>query len=88
MSIRTRLLVLVLLATLVPGLLVGIRFFQDRASAAASAIAGLSATARTIAEDVDEKIRGTAQLHYGLGRARNLDTRDRAACSEFLSAVR
>ncbi|MEX2642881.1 MAG: ATP-binding protein, partial [Acetobacterales bacterium] len=37
---------------------------------------------------LDEKIRGTAQLHYGLARAKDVDTEDRAACSAFLSAVR
>lgn len=35
-----------------------------------------------------EKIQGTAQLHYGLARARDLFTDDRAACSAFLSEVR
>ena len=34
------------------------------------------------------KSRAPAQLHYGLARARDLDTRDKAACSAFLSAVR
>jgi signal transduction histidine kinase len=48
----------------------------------------LSATANDISNDLDEKIQGTAQLHYGLARARDLDTRDKAACSAFLSAVR
>ncbi|MEX2453850.1 MAG: ATP-binding protein [Rhodospirillaceae bacterium] len=88
MSIRTRLLVLVALATLLPGILVGFRFFQDRESAIAAAVADLSVTAESIAVDLDEKVQGTAQLHYGLARARDLDTRDRPACSGFLSAVR
>ena len=79
---------LVALATLVPGILAGLRFVQDRANAIEAAVADLSATARGIAGDLDEKIQGTAQLHYGLARARDLDTRDRAACSRFLSAVR
>jgi C4-dicarboxylate-specific signal transduction histidine kinase len=88
MSIRTRLLVLVALATLVPGILIGIRFIAERSAAIDVAIADLSTAARAIAEDIDEKIQGTAQLHYGLARARDLDTRDRPACSAFLSAVR
>src|SRR5512145_1396248 len=50
MSLRTRLLILVIAAMLVPAALVGLRFVQNR--------------------------------------ARDLDTRDKAACSEFLSAVR
>ncbi|HRE27176.1 MAG TPA: PDC sensor domain-containing protein, partial [Anaerolineales bacterium] len=88
MSIRTRLLVLVALATLVPGLLIGIRFIQDRASAVALATTSLADAARAIAADIEEKVQGTAQLHYGLARARDLETRDRVACSAFLSAVR
>ncbi|MDZ4735197.1 MAG: ATP-binding protein [Rhodospirillaceae bacterium] len=87
MSIRARLLFLVALAILVPGILVGFRFFQDRAGAIDAAMENLSASARVIAEDLDEKIQGTAQLHFGLARARDLGARDRAACSGFLSAV-
>jgi signal transduction histidine kinase len=88
MSLRARLLVLVALATLVPAILVGVRFFQNRTSEIEAALVNLSATARDIANDLDGKIQGTAQLHYGLARARDLDTRDKAACSGFLSAVR
>jgi len=88
MSLRTRLLMLVALATLVPAILVGLRFFQNRSSEIAAALVTLSATANNISNDLDEKIQGTAQLHYGLARAHDLDTRDKAACSAFLSAVR
>jgi signal transduction histidine kinase/ActR/RegA family two-component response regulator len=88
MSIRARLLLLVALATLVPGILIGVRFVAERNAAIERATAELSAAARSVAGDIDEKIRGTAQLHYGLARARDLDTRDRAACSAFLAAVR
>jgi signal transduction histidine kinase/CheY-like chemotaxis protein len=88
MSLRARLLVLVALATLVPAILVGLRFFQNRTSEIEAALVNLSATARDIANDLDGKIQGTAQLHYGLARARDLDTRDKAACSAFLSGVR
>jgi signal transduction histidine kinase/CheY-like chemotaxis protein len=88
MSLRTRLLILVIAAMLVPATLVGLRFVQNRASDIEAALASLSANANDISADLDEKIQGTAQLHYGLARARDLDTRDKAACSEFLSAVR
>jgi signal transduction histidine kinase/CheY-like chemotaxis protein len=88
MSLRTRLLILVIAAMLVPATLVGLRFVQNRASDIETALASLSASANNISSDLDEKIQGTAQLHYGLARARDLDTRDKAACSEFLSAVR
>jgi signal transduction histidine kinase/CheY-like chemotaxis protein len=88
MSLRTRLLILVIAAMLVPAILVGLRFVQNRTSEINAARANLSATANDILGDLDQKIQGTAQLHYGLARARDLDTRDKAACSAFLSAVR
>ncbi|CAN7673906.1 ATP-binding protein [Bradyrhizobium sp. LjRoot220] len=88
MSLRTRLLILVIAAMLVPAILVGLRFAQNRTSEINAALANLSATADAISKDLDEKIQGTAQLHYGLARARDLDTSDKAACSDFLSAVR
>ena len=88
MSLRTRLLILVIAAMLVPAILVGLRFVQNRTSDINAALSNLSATANDILGDLDEKIQGTAQLHYGLARARDLDTRDKAACSNFLSAVR
>jgi signal transduction histidine kinase len=88
MSLRTRLLILVIAAMLVPAALVGLRFVQNRTSEINTALANLAATADDIAGDLDEKIQGTAQLHYGLARARDLDTRDKAACSAFLSDVR
>jgi len=88
MSLRTRLLILVIAAMLVPASLVGLRFVQNRSSEINAALANLAASADDIASDLDEKIQGTAQLHYGLARARDLDTRDRAACSAFLSDVR
>ena len=88
MSLRTRLLILVMAAMLVPAILVGLRFVQNRTSEINAALANLSATADDISSDLGEKIQGTAQLHYGLARARDLDTSDKAACSAFLSAVR
>ena len=88
MSLRTRLLILVIAAMLVPAILVGLRFAQNRASEINAARDNLSAAANDISSDLDEKIQGTAQLHYGLARARDLDTSDKAACSAFLSAVR
>jgi diguanylate cyclase (GGDEF)-like protein/PAS domain S-box-containing protein len=88
MNLRARLLLLVALATLVPAILLGIRFFQNRASEIESALAGLTIQAGNIADDLDEKIQGAAQLHFGLARAVDLDSSNRAECSAFLSAVR
>src|SRR3978361_1010549 len=88
MSLRTRLLILVIAAMLVPAILVGLRFGQNRTSEVSAAVARWSAASDYISNDLDEKIQGTAQLHYGLARARGLDTSDKAACSAFLSDVR
>jgi diguanylate cyclase (GGDEF)-like protein len=87
MSLRARLFLLVALATLIPAILLGIRFSQNRAAEIESALANLAIQANNIANDLDEKIQGTAQLQFGLGRAVDLDSSNRAECSAFLSAV-
>src|SRR5450631_3231453 len=86
-SIRVRLPMLVLGAVLLPVVLVGCRYYQDRGKDIDVAISGLTATARTIAGNLDAKIQGTTQLHFGLARARDLDGHDKAMCSGFLSEV-
>ena len=86
-SIRIRLLLLVLGTVFLPALLVGGRYFQDRSKEIDAAIAGLAATARTIASNVDAKIQGTTQLHFGLSLAGDLATGGKAAGWRFLSDV-
>jgi diguanylate cyclase (GGDEF)-like protein len=86
-SIRIRLLLLVLGCALLPAILVGSRYYQDRGKDIEVAISGLSATARTIAASLNARIQGTAQLHFGLARARDLEGHDKAVCSNFLSEV-
>jgi hypothetical protein len=88
MSIRTRLLLIALLATAFPVLLVMARFVQERDTAMANDTVRLAALAHSRAVALNEKIQGTAQLLYGLARARDLATDDRAACSAFWSEVR
>ena len=75
MSIRTRLLLIALLATAFPALLVLARFLQERDAAVADDTARLSAMAHSRAVALDEKIQGTAQLLYGLARVRDADAR-------------
>ena len=87
MSFRTRLLLLILFATLIPALVAGMQFLERRDAEISAARQDLSATAQQVAEDIRDTIRATAQLHYGLSRARDLDTLDRAACSAFLADV-
>ena len=87
MTIRRRLLLLVFGTALLPALLVGGRYYQDRGKEIDAAIGGLAAAARTIASNFDAKVQATTQLHFGLSRARDLTGRDKAACSNFLAEV-
>jgi diguanylate cyclase (GGDEF)-like protein len=88
MNIRTRLMFLVLLATLLPAGLIGMRFIQDRAENVELEMRNLEGAANSLAVRIASGIQGTTQLHYGLARAKELDTSDKAACSSFLSSVR
>jgi hypothetical protein len=88
LKLRTRLMLIVLLATLLPAGLIGLRFVQDRAENIAVAMHNLEGVADSVAVRITSNIQGTTQLHYGLARAKELDTSDRAACSSFLSSVR
>ncbi|GAP36483.1 ATP-binding protein [Piscinibacter sakaiensis] len=88
MSIRARLLLMALLASVLPALLVLARFVQDREAAVEADTRRLARAAQVNAESLRDRIQGTAQLHFGLARAADLDTGDRAACSAFLSEVR
>jgi diguanylate cyclase (GGDEF)-like protein len=85
-TIRVRLLLLVLGTALLPVILVGWRYYQDRGKGIETAISSLAATARTIATKLDTTIQSTTQLHFGLSKARDLRL-DKGACSDFLSEV-
>lgn len=87
MSIRARLLLLILFATLIPALVAGIQFIERRDTEISGASEDLAASVQEIALDLKDIVRATAQLHYGLARAPELDTRDQAACSAFLADV-
>lgn len=87
MSLRAHILLLVLFAMLAPVVALTFLFTIDREADVAEAQRQLSVTAQRIAKDLEDVIRATAQLHYGLSRARDLDTGDRAACSDFLAGV-
>lgn len=87
MSIRARLLVLMLFATLIPALVAGLQFLERRDLEIAAARQDLAVTSRRVAQGLNDTIRATAQLHYGLSRARDLQTEDKEACSAFLAEV-
>lgn len=88
MSLRSRLLCLVLLAVLVPATLLGWRFVRVNKAEISNAVHKLGLAANNVAASLEQRIQGTAQLHYGLAHSRLLDTDDRAACSAHLSTVR
>ena len=79
LRLRSWLLLLILFATLIPALVAGMQLVERRAVETAAARRDLATAARQVAEDLTDTIRATAQLEYGLSRARDLDTRDRAA---------
>ena len=87
MSIRVRLLLLILFAALIPALVGGWQFLERRDAEIAAAQHDLGAAAQRVARVLRDTVRATAQLHYGLSRARDLDTQDKAACSDFLADV-
>lgn len=70
MSIRARLLLLILFATLIPALMSGFHFVERRDAEVTEAAHRLSAEAGRVAHELKDMVRGTAQLHYGLSRAR------------------
>lgn len=89
MSIRSRLLLLTLLATLLPVLLGAARFLQMRQASIEEDTQQLAALVQQQAGLLNERVQGTTQLLYGLARAGDLlPGEDRASCSAFLSEVR
>jgi signal transduction histidine kinase len=86
-SIRARLLLLILFATLIPALASVFHFIERRDAEVAEAAHRLSAEAGRVALELKDMVRGTAQLHYGLSRARDFDKPDKTACSLFLNDV-
>jgi diguanylate cyclase (GGDEF)-like protein len=87
MSLRTRILMLVLAASVLPVLAMLWLLLENRAATVAQARDQLIARAEIIANELDDKIAGTAQLLFGLGRVPLLGGDDKAACSAFLADV-
>ncbi|MDB5808398.1 MAG: hypothetical protein JWN94_520 [Betaproteobacteria bacterium] len=87
MSLRGHILLLVLLATLMQSVVIGVYEVGRRDSEIDDAKHNLSSLAQYAADNLDDKARGTVQLLHGLSRAADLVTPDKAACSEFLAGV-
>ncbi len=87
MSLRLRILLLVLVAALLPVLFMLWLLLQQRATTLEQTREQLKVRAETIAHDLDDKISGTAQLLFGLGRVPALGNGDKVSCSRFLAEV-
>jgi diguanylate cyclase (GGDEF)-like protein len=85
--LRARILLLVLAASVLPVLAMLWLLLENRATTVAQARQQLIARAEIIANELDDKIAGTAQLLFGLGRVPLLGSDDKAACSAFLADV-
>lgn len=86
-SIRARLILLILFATLIPALAGVYHFIERRDVELAEAGRLLEIEAGRIARELADTISGTTQLHYGLSRARDFDKPERRTCSAFLREV-
>ena len=73
---------------LLPAILVGGRYYQDRGKEIEAAIAGLAATARAIAATSTPRSRARSSSISACRGRSDLGGRDKAACSNFLSEVR
>ncbi len=87
MSLSARILWLVLAASLLPVPALVWLLLEFRVTTTGQARDRLVARAGIIASDLDDKIAGTGQLLFGLGRVPLLAAGDKAACSDFLADV-
>lgn len=87
MSLRLRVLSLVLAATLLPVLAMLWLLLQNRADTISHAHEQLTNRVEAIASDLDDRVSGTAQLLFGLGRVPLVGQADKVACSAFLADV-
>ncbi|RYF75174.1 MAG: EAL domain-containing protein, partial [Comamonadaceae bacterium] len=87
MSLRARILWLVLAASLLPVPAILWLLLEIRSVTTQQARDRLVARAGLIASDLDDKIAGTGQLLFGLGRVPSLGENDKSACSSFLAEV-
>ncbi len=87
MSLSARILWLVLAASLLPVPALVWLLLEFRVATTGQARDRLVARAGIIASDLDDKIAGTGQLLFGLGRVPLLAAGDKGACSDFLADV-
>jgi signal transduction histidine kinase/DNA-binding response OmpR family regulator len=87
MSLRTRILLLVSVATLVPALVLAAYFFAERDRNVTATKRGLAVIARGAAANLEERAGDLAHDLFLLSHAHELNSGDPAACSEFLARM-
>lgn len=87
MSLRARILLLVLTATLLPVLAMTWLLLDNRLKAGSEARQAIVRQTHEIADELDDKIAGSAQLLFGLSHVPLLHANDKQACSDFLADV-
>lgn len=87
MSLRIRILLLILASSLLPVFAMLWVLLENRADTLARAQAQLTSRTESIASDLDDRISGTAQLLFGLDRVPVVGGEDKLACSAFLADV-
>lgn len=87
MSLRARILLLVLLASLLPVIVMIRLLFDIHDTTVLQERERLVSRVEDIANELDDKIAGTAQLLFGLSRVPVVAGDDRTACSDFLADV-
>ncbi len=87
MSLRARILLLALAASLLPLLTMLWLLLEIRASNSDQTREQIIQRSETIAAELDDRIAGTGQLLFGLGRVPLVGSDDQATCSAFLADV-
>ena len=82
-----RILLLALAASVLPVLAMLWLLLENRSATVAQAREQLIARTDIIANELDDRIAGTAQLLFGLGRVAVVGSDDKVACSAFLADV-
>ena len=88
LSLRTRIVLMVMLAVLVPAAAMVLYLTQQRAQDIRQAERNLAAAVRSAERQLESRINGTTQLLFGLTQSRELDTTNRDACSAYLEQVK
>ena len=87
MSLRLRIVLLVLLATLTPAAMLGLYLFENRKAQITQAKQSLGALAAYAAENLGDKVSGTVQLLHRLRHSSDVGAVNKEACSAFLNDV-